>query len=514
MEVNSINAMTARDYLRVIFRHKTTILVTFFTVMVVVVLGLMFNTPSYTATVTMMVSADKMVESPYYRDLGASNLSPALAQTTIVTSDPVINLAVKALGLWQKPLDYETKFCTPLKSAYVRLMAKMTKAQADRLPKEQQQAFAFRMASEELKSNIDVAPVRDTNLFTITVTDFDAVGAAIIANTVSRAYVIFDLEQQAAELQLKYGEKHPTVLQLKDNIEKMAKNLTGTPLPDIDAIGPASVKVIEQANVPLKPTGPSRKVIALLALVMAAFLSIMLAFIFEYADNTFKGPRDIEDFLNVAYLGFVPKKAQLADYYDLADQIYLLMHDQNAKSVMFSGAVEHEGVSATLANLASYFSHAGAHKVLVIDTNLRKPSLHTAFKMTQADGLTEIIEGKLTLEKGVKKLSDNLHFISTGKVSLNPATLLNSHAMRELLKNAKERYDIILLDSPAAIISRDAFILGQQVDAVVISVNEGKTRRPVVKAVLDAFTRSKVNVMGVVLNNRTFPIPEGLYHKV
>lgn len=514
METNSINVMTARDYLRVIFRHKATILVTFFTVMIVVVLGLMFKTPSYTATVTMMVSATKPVESPYYRDLSASSLSPALAQSTIVTSDPVINMAIKALGLWQKPLDYETRFCTPLKSAYVKLVAKMTKAQADRLPPEQRQAFAFRMASEELKNNIDVAPVRDTNLFTITVTDFDAVGAAIIANTVSRAYVIFDLEQQAAELELKYGEKHPMVLQLKDNIAKMEKNLSGTPLPDIEAIGPASVKVIEQANVPLKPAGPSRKVIALLALVMAGFLSVMLAFVFEYADNTFKSPRDIEDFLNVAYLGFVPKKARLADYHDLGDQIYLLLQDKNAKTVMFSGAVEHEGVSAILANLASYFSHAGARKVLVIDTNLRKPSLHTAFKVPQADGLTEIIEGKINLDKGTKKLSDNLYLISSGKISLNPATLLNSHAMIDILKTAKERYDIILLDSPAAVVSRDAFILSQRVDTVVISVNEGKTRRPVVKAVIDAFTRSKADIMGVVLNNRTFPIPQRLYNKV
>ena len=514
METNSINVMTARDYLRVIFRHKTTVWVTFFTVMIVVVLGLMFKTPGYNATVTMMVSAAKPAESPYYRDLSASNLSPALAQTTIVTSDPVINMAVKALGLWQKPLDYETRFCTPLKAAYVKLMANMTKAQSDRLPQEQRQAFAFRMASEELKSNIDVAPVRDTNLFTITVTDFDPIGAAIIANTVSRAYVIFDLEQQAAELQLKYGEKHPMVLQLKDNIAKMEKNLSGTPLPDIDAIGPASVKVIEQANVPLKPSGPSRKIIAILALFMAAFLSVMLAFVFEYADNTFKSPRDIEDFLNVAYLGFVPKKAKLADYHGLADQIYLLLQDKNAKTVMFSGAVEHEGVSSALANLASYFSHAGGHKVLVIDTNLRKPSLHTAFKAQQAEGVTEIIEGKITLEKGTKKISDKLFFISSGKVSLNPATLLSSHAMSDILKSAKEHYDIVLLDSPAAVISRDAFILGQRVDAVVVAVNEGKTRRPVVKAVLDAFMRSKACVMGVVLNNRTFPIPQRLYNKV
>ena len=128
----------------------------------------------------------------------------------------------------------------------------------------------------------------DTNLFTISVSDFNPVAAAIIANVVSRSYVIFDLEQQMSELQLQYGDKHPIVMQLRDNINKMIQNLSGEPLPAVDAIGPASVKIIEQAQVPLYPTGTSKRIVIFFALIMSLFFGVMLAFGFEYVDQKLK----------------------------------------------------------------------------------------------------------------------------------------------------------------------------------------------------------------------------------
>ena len=122
----------------------------------------------------------------------------------------------------------------------------------------QRQSYLYQLALENLRENVKVDPVQDTNIFTITVTDYDPIGAAVMANIVSRSYIIFDLEQQLAEMQQKYGEKNLAISQLQDNIKAMTQNLTGQPLDNVEAIGPASVKIIEQAYPPIEPLGHSK----------------------------------------------------------------------------------------------------------------------------------------------------------------------------------------------------------------------------------------------------------------
>lgn len=312
---------TLRDYLRIIFRHKAVIITTFVAIMVSVVIGMELKTPIYTAQVKMLISAEKLIESPYYKVLGGYQQTEiSLTQSEIVNSNPVIERAVKALMLDQRPFDYEKNYCSPLKAYLIDLWHTMSKPAVDLISSglkasnsnttlpENEQSYPFRFAVESLKAKISVDPIRDTNLFTITASDFNPRTAAMIANVVSRSYIIFDLEQQLAELQLQYGEKHPTVAQLKDNISKMIKNLTGETLSNIEAIGPASVKIVEQAQVPLQPTGTNKRITLLIAFFMSPFLGIMIAFGFEYLDHTFKSPQDVETFLNLPLLALSPKK--------------------------------------------------------------------------------------------------------------------------------------------------------------------------------------------------------------
>ena len=130
------------------------------------------------------------------------------------------------------------------------------------------------------------------------------------------------------------------VSQLKNTIADMEKRLSGEPLPNIDAIGPASVKVIEQADLPLEPEGPSKSVIMVLGMFMSVFLSIMLAFMFEYMDQSFKTPRDIEQALSVPLLGSVRRRRRPRPelYRELADHLFLL--NKNGHScIAFMSAV-------------------------------------------------------------------------------------------------------------------------------------------------------------------------------
>lgn len=524
--------LTMRDYMRVLFRQKAVLITTFITVMITVVIGLQLKTPVYQATVKLLISGEKQVDSPYYRDIiaGYRNVEMALTQSEIVMSNPVIERAVKATGLYQLPLDYEKKFSSPLKGWFVSLGVKMTESKLAKATTEQKQAYLYRMAVENLKLNIKVEPVRDTNLFTINVKDFSPIGSAIIANVVSRSYVIFDLEQQLAELELKYGDKHLSVTQLKDNIENMKKGLNGQPLPDVEAIGPASVKIIEQAQIPIKPVGIPKVVTLILAIFMSIFLGVMLAFAFEYMDQTFKSPQDVESFLGLPFLGSIPRgkrisekvlikdvkhKTSYAHFYDnLSDQLYMLLKDKKLKSIMFTSALHGEGASTIIAHLAIYLSYKANHKVLVIDANLRHPSIGKMLEVGPVPGLVDVIEGKITLEKAVQGFGQKMSVLTAGKTELNPITFLSSAAMIDIVKRAKEEYDVVLIDCADLRSFRDPVVVSSYVDGVVIVVNEGKTRRHVVKTAIAPLIEKKVSILGVILNNRTFAIPRMIYERV
>lgn len=510
-----MDEFTIRDYLKVLFRQKWVIIVTLITVMITVTIGLMLKTPIYEAQVKILISGQKQLESPYYTELFSyQNIQAALTQAEIVKSNPVIERVVRALVLWQKPLDYESQFASPLKKILITLNVKMTNAKLEPLTPEQKQAFIFRTAVEELKNNLKIEPIRDTNIFTIKATDFNPLGAAIVANVASRSYIIFDLEQQLAEMQIKYGEKHLAVTQLKDNIEKLTNSLGGEPLPVIEAIGPASVKIIEQAQIPLKPAGISNFLIFILAFFMSIFLGVMLAFGFEYLDQTFKSPQDIEKTLNIPFLGFVPKKAHPENYQNLADQIYFAMKDRNLKSLLITSVLPKEGVSTTIAGIAKCLSNKGKCKVIVIDANLRNPSLHNIFKVSNGVGLVDVLEGKTVFEKAILELGENLTVLPAGKADLNPITLLESHRMIELINVAKQKYGIVLIDCVDLKEVKDAIDVASYAEAVALVVNEGKTRRQVAKSAIVPLEQKKANLIGAILNNRTFAIPKMIYDRI
>lgn len=225
---DQINETTLRDYLRVLFRQKFVIATTVITVCATVFIGLKLKTPVYESRVKMLITAEKQVEATYYKEMyEGRNVQQTLTQSEIVKSSPVVNRVVRALALDKRPLDDEKRFSSPLKAMLIDYNVRAFHQKIEGFPEEQKEAFLFRRAVESLKENIRVEPIRDTNMFTISVRDHDSVGAAIIANVVSRSYVMFDLEQQLAELKLKYGEKHPTVNLIEDSIAALNKTLSG-----------------------------------------------------------------------------------------------------------------------------------------------------------------------------------------------------------------------------------------------------------------------------------------------
>lgn len=529
--------ITFRDYLKIIFRHKLKIVATFIILTVLVFIGLQLMTPVFQADVKMLISGEKQTESPYYRGLmGYTGSQMALTQSEIVKSNPVIERAVRVLRLDERPRDYEKQFCSALKAPLVDLriklfdtITKVLNPEFDRLPAEQKQAYYFLQAVKDLKEGIEVEPVMESNVFTISASDFSPVGAAVTANVVSRSYVIYDLEQQLADLQLKYGEKHLAVIQLRDSIEKMTKSLTGEPLyNNVEAIGPASVKIIEQASLPLEPKY-STLLLLILAVFMNGFFAVVSAFIFEYTDQTVKSPQDIERALNLPFLGSIPKvkpkdkalseKAKPKDNYAQAyrrvsEQIYLLLKDKNLKSLLITSALESEGATSIIANLGFCLSRDLGHKVIIIDANLRRPAAHEIFDMQDGPGLAGILEGGITFEKAVKEIGPGLSILPAGKTALNPIILLDSAKFSEVVRLAKERYEIALFDCAELNDFKDSVVISKYLDSVAIVVNEGRTRYQVINNAIDLLRRQKANLIGAILNNRVYAVPKMIYERV
>ena len=525
------NTITLRDYIRVLFRYKWVVFITTITVVTVVAVGLKLKTPVYSSSVKMLISAEKQVESPFYRDILSSRSSEiTLTQSEIVMSEPVLKRVVNALGLYQRPLDYEKEFASSIKDLVIARRVKSFEKKYSSLTEEQRKGLLFRQAMEILRNSITVSPIRDTNLFTISVRDYNQFFATIIANVVSRSYIIFDLEQQLAEMEMKYGKKHPAVKQLLDHIEKMQESLNGKPLESIDALGPASVKIVEQAQVPLKPSGSPEMLTFLLAVIMGPFLGIMLAFVFEYLDQTFRTPHDIESILNVPYLGAIPRKCLTSTalikekdklkslyakaYQTFVDQLYMVIKDKKIKTIGVTSVLDKEGASTCVANVATLLANKLNHKVLVIDGNLRNPALHKKFKVTASKqkGLCDLLQGQAAFEEIAQKCGSKVTVIAAGQTELNPITLLDSQKMKEFLIWAKKEFEIVIVDCPALRDCKDTYILAESLDYLILVIAEGATRKQVIKSALASLEDKEKKVLGAVLNHRTYPIPGFIYN--
>jgi capsular exopolysaccharide synthesis family protein len=157
------------------------------------------------------------------------------------------------------------------------------------------------------------------------------------------------------------------------------------------------------------------------------------------------------------------------------------------------------GKSSVAGNLASVIAQGGK-KVVLVDADLRKPSLHEYFNLENDYGLSGIFLNGLSINEAIKSPDhEKLHVITSGQPPPNPSELLSSDGMDLILGRLKELYDFIIVDSPPSIVA-DAIDLGSKVDGVLIVIRPGFTRRKFAKATLEQFAMSNSRILGVVLN--------------
>ncbi len=159
------------------------------------------------------------------------------------------------------------------------------------------------------------------------------------------------------------------------------------------------------------------------------------------------------------------------------------------------------------------FSKLLHHKTLIIDCNLRNPVYHNLLGIKPEPGLANLINNE-EISNIAQKIDIDLEAISAGQSTMNPVALMERLNINEILIEIKNDYEIILLDCTNIKNFNDIVMLSPHVDGVIIVVNEGYDRKQAVKSVLAPLKLNKANIIGGVLNNRTFKIPEVIYKRI
>ncbi|WP_368901464.1 CpsD/CapB family tyrosine-protein kinase [Oceanobacillus oncorhynchi] len=176
--------------------------------------------------------------------------------------------------------------------------------------------------------------------------------------------------------------------------------------------------------------------------------------------------------------------------------------DNEITSMLLTSAGPAEGKSMTTANLAVVYAQQGK-KVLLVDADLRKPTIHYTFRLDNLRGLSNILVGETTLEETAETSGiTNLDIISCGPIPPNPSELLGSRRMQALVEATKQKYDLVIFDMPPVLAVTDAKILANYVDGAILVVRSKKTENDAAKQALEALESVHANVLGVVLNDR------------
>lgn len=184
---------------------------------------------------------------------------------------------------------------------------------------------------------------------------------------------------------------------------------------------------------------------------------------------------------------------------------------RSVKRILITSAVSGEGKSTVASNLAFSFAQKG-EKVLLIDCDLRKPTIHKKFKISNIKGISDVLIDRNILEEAINKYSDNLHILTSGTKVFNHSEILSSLALDSLLDEFDKKYDRIIIDSPPLLAVTDAQILSKKVGGTLLVILANKTKKGLVKNAKELLTKVNANILGAVLNQKNVETKEYYYY--
>jgi len=306
----------------------------------------------------------------------------------------------------------------------------------------------------------------------------------------------------------------------------------------------SDIRIIDKALLPRRPVSPNVMKNILMSLMWGLFLGLGLAFAVEFMDTSLKSPEDVEKLTGLSALGLIPSyaggaKSSYLHYYSYGKpqktsqqgsdkqpaSIELINHhDPNlavseayrtirtsilfsqtdrsgGKILSFTSAFPQEGKTTTAVNVAVSFAQL-EEKTLLMDCDLRKPRIHKIFKVRNTVGLSNILTGRVQPREAIQStMVDSLRILPCGPIPPNPAELLNSARMRELLEALRSTFSHIIIDTPPMLFVSDAAIMGSLSDSTVIVLRPEKAYRKPFLKMLTELDKAKAHIVGVIFND-------------
>ncbi len=292
-----------------------------------------------------------------------------------------------------------------------------------------------------------------------------------------------------------------------------------------------NVQRIDIAELPVNPIRPNRTMNIAIAGVLGIMIGVFIIFILEYLNYTIKTDKDVERYLGLNIIGEIPvfqgaergkkkKKSKkmkngfslsLISYLDpkapaseayrsLRTNIGYMSLDKQIKTILVTSPGPAEGKTTTSANIAISMTQVGK-KVLLVETDLRKPKIHRYFGKLNDVGVTDVIVNDLDIDDVIKPIEkiENLSIISSGAIPPNPAELLDSKKMSIFIDQLKERFDLIIFDTPPVGQLTDAAVLGKLVDGAILVVASGQSNIDIAKHAKASLDNVNVKLLGTVM---------------
>ncbi|MBI5144494.1 MAG: polysaccharide biosynthesis tyrosine autokinase [Candidatus Omnitrophica bacterium] len=331
------------------------------------------------------------------------------------------------------------------------------------------------------------------------------------------------LEQDLARYATKYTERYPKVINAKKELQLIKdemKNATEAIVNEIkDMVGgkfqTSNIKIIEYADVPQAPVGPKRMRNFILAAVMALFVGCGLAIFVDNLDNTVKTQEDVERHIRLPYLGYVPlmsikdyiivdpnehKSSLMEALRNIRTSIIFSSPPDTLKSILITSAIPQEGKSTISINLAIAIAADGT-RTLLVDGDMRRPSLHKILGLNNSSGLSNYLTSKMPIDDIIQETKfQNLKFISCGPIPPNPSELFGSYRMKELLNEAKAKFDRVLFDGAPIFGISDSVVLAKALDGVIQVIRFGKISWDMVNKAKNRLQNLGVKITGVIIN--------------
>lgn len=328
-------------------------------------------------------------------------------------------------------------------------------------------------------------------------------------------------QQEALKNQPYYEAKHDLDQKYKMH-ELLYSKLEAEKL-DMDLPKNSMVQLTDPAEPGKYPVKPNRTVNIALGLVFGLLMGIGLAFFIEYLDTSVKTIDDVERTFQAPVLGVIPQNVgYLVDegseskhaeaYRVLRTNLLFSRKDEKLNTIVVVSAGAGEGKSTTTINLATVFAQAG-NRVLIVDSDLRRPTIHKLFKVSNNLGLTNYLLKQNTLADLVQTTPvPNLDFMASGRLPNSSMGILGSAQMKEMIAELKQRYDFILFDSPPILGVSDASILASEVDLVMQVIQYRRYPQPMTIRAKQMIEKVRGNFIGIVLNNINMSQDEGYYY--